>query len=100
MKRSLILAGVLLLSPLSASAQQAQQVIINGDGNTVAVSGSNGPQPYGSQPYYGNDCGSRTLFGALLGGGIGAALSRGQSRWWAIPVGAAVGTAVTSCPSY
>lgn len=95
MKRSLILAGVLLLSPLSASAQQAQQVIINGDGNTVAVSGSNG-----QQPSYGNPCGSRTLFGALLGGGIGAALSHGDSRWWAIPVGAAVGTAVTSCPSY
>lgn len=95
MKRSLILAGVLLLSPLSASAQQAQQVIINGDGNTVAVSGSNG-----QQPSYGNDCGSRTLFGALLGGGIGAALSRGDGRWWAIPVGAAVGTAAFSCPGY
>ena len=37
------------------------------------------------------------LLGALLGGGIGGALSRGDGRWWAVPVGAAVGGAVFGC---
>ena len=34
------------------------------------------------------------IAGALLGGGLGAALSRGDGRWWAIPVGAVVGSGI------
>ena len=30
----------------------------------------------------------------MLGGGAGAAMSRGDGRWWAIPLGAVVGSAI------
>jgi hypothetical protein len=40
---------------------------------------------------------SRTLLGMTLGGGVGAALSRGEGRWWAIPLGATVGGAAFGC---
>ena len=40
-------------------------------------------------------CGfSSKVAGALIGGGAGAALSRGDGRWWAIPLGAVVGSAI------
>ena len=39
-----------------------------------------------------NDCTDGKIAGALLGGGAGAALSRGDGRWWAIPLGAVVGS--------
>ncbi len=66
----------------------------------------NGPINY--QPrrngYYGNNYYGRrycdptqSALGALLGGGVGAALSRGDGRWWAVPVGAAVGGAMFGC---
>ena len=32
-----------------------------------------------------NDCSDGTAAGAILGGGLGAVLSRGDGRWWAIP---------------
>jgi len=38
-----------------------------------------------------NDCTDGKIAGALLGGGAGAALSRGDGRWWAIPLGAVLG---------
>ena len=38
-----------------------------------------------------NDCTDGKIAGALLGGGAGAAMSRGDGRWWAIPLGAVVG---------
>ena len=41
-----------------------------------------------------NDCTDGKIAGALLGGGAGAALSRGEGRWWAIPLGAVVGSAI------
>jgi len=66
----------------------------------------NGPinyQPRGNG-YYGNNYYGRgycnptqSALGALLGGGVGAALSRGDGRYWAVPVGAAVGGAVFGC---
>ena len=40
---------------------------------------------------------AHTTLGALLGGGVGAALSRGDGRYWAIPVGAAVGGGMFGC---
>ena len=39
-----------------------------------------------------NDCTDGKIAGALLGGGAGAAMSRGDGRWWAIPLGAVVGS--------
>ncbi len=41
-----------------------------------------------------NDCSGGTLVGGLLGGGLGAALSRDDGRWWAIPIGVASGAMV------
>ena len=38
-----------------------------------------------------NDCSDGKIAGALLGGGAGAAMSRGEGRWWAIPLGAVLG---------
>ena len=38
-----------------------------------------------------NDCSDAKIAGALLGGGAAAAMSRGDGRWWAIPLGAVVG---------
>ncbi len=38
-----------------------------------------------------NDCSDGKIAGALLGGAAGAAMSRGDGRWWAIPLGAVVG---------
>ena len=46
------------------------------------------------EEYDENDCTDGKLAGALLGGGAGAALSRGEGRWWAIPLGAVVGSAI------
>jgi hypothetical protein len=40
---------------------------------------------------------TQSALGALLGGGVGAALSQGDGRWWAVPVGAAVGGAMFGC---
>jgi len=40
---------------------------------------------------------SRTVLGAIAGGGAGAALSRGDGRWWAIPLGAFLGGSILGC---
>ena len=41
--------------------------------------------------YDSNDCSDGKIAGGLLGGGLGAALSRDDGRWWAIPLGAVLG---------
>ena len=41
-----------------------------------------------------NDCTDGKIAGGILGGAAGAALSRGDGRWWAIPLGAVVGSAI------
>ena len=38
------------------------------------------------EEYDDNDCSDGKIAGALLGGGAAAAMSRGDGRWWAIPV--------------
>ena len=43
------------------------------------------------EEYDTNDCTDGKIAGALLGGGAAAARSRGEGRWWAIPLGAVVG---------
>ena len=43
-----------------------------------------------------NDCSDAKIAGALLGGGAAAAMSRGDGRWWAIPLGI-VGGAMIGC---
>ena len=56
--------------------------------------------PSTTRPYYRrhvtvyedtNDCSDGTAAGAILGGGLGAVLSRGDGRWWAIPTGVVTG---------
>ena len=46
------------------------------------------------EEYDENDCSDGKVAGALLGGAAGAAMSRGDGRWWAIPIGAVVGSAI------
>ena len=41
-----------------------------------------------------NDCTDGKVAGAILGGGAGAALSRDDGRWWAIPLGVVVGSKI------
>ena len=41
-----------------------------------------------------NDCSDGKIAGGLLDGGIGAALSRDDGRWWAIPLGAVLGSRI------
>ena len=41
-----------------------------------------------------NSCVEGSILGGILGGGAGAALSRGDGRWWAIPLGIAGGAMV------
>ena len=62
--------------------------------------GWHGPRRPTQRPYYRrhvtvyedtNDCSDGTAAGAILGGGLGAVLSRGDGRWWAIPTGVVTG---------
>ena len=46
------------------------------------------------EEYDENDCSDGKIAGALLGGAAGAAMSRGDGRWWAIPLGAVVGCGI------
>ena len=41
-----------------------------------------------------DDCTDGKIAGALLGGGIGGAVSRKEGRWWAVPLGAVTGAAI------
>lgn len=43
-----------------------------------------------------NSCVEGSVLGGIAGGGLGAALSRGSGRWWAIPSGI-VGGALVGC---
>jgi hypothetical protein len=44
--------------------------------------------------YDNNDCTDGKIAGGLVGGGLGAAISRGDGRWWAIPLGAVLGSRI------
>ena len=46
------------------------------------------------EEYDTNDCGDGKIAGGLLGGGLAAAISRGDGRWWAVPLGAVVGSRI------
>ena len=41
-----------------------------------------------------DDCTDGKIAGALLGGGVGGAMSRKEGRWWAVPLGAVTGAAI------
>ena len=41
-----------------------------------------------------DECTDGKIAGALLGGGIGGAVSRKEGRWWAVPLGAVTGAAI------
>ena len=40
------------------------------------------------------ECPDGKVAGAILGGGAAAAMSRGDGRWWAIPLGVVTGSAI------
>ena len=42
--------------------------------------------------YDNNDCTDGKIAGGILGGGLAAAVSRGDGRWWAIPLGVVAGS--------
>ena len=44
--------------------------------------------------YDSNDCSDGKIAGGLLGGGLGAALSSDDGRWWALPLGAVLGSRI------
>ena len=44
----------------------------------------------------GNECSEGAILGGILGGGAAAAISQGDGRWWAIPLGI-VGGSVIGC---
>ena len=44
--------------------------------------------------YDDNDCSDGKIAGGLLGGGAAAAMSRGDGRWWAIPLGVVAGATI------
>ena len=44
--------------------------------------------------YDSNDCSDGKIAGGLLGGGAAAAMSRGDGRWWAIPLGVVLGSRI------
>ena len=44
--------------------------------------------------YDNNDCSDGKIAGGLVGCGLGAAISRGDGRWWAIPLGAVLGSRI------
>ena len=48
------------------------------------------------EEYDTNDCSDGKIAGGILGGAAGAALSRGDGRWWAIPLGV-VGGSMIGC---
>ena len=60
------------------------------------------PQPYPPHgngygpPQDDNSCVEGAIIGGILGGGAGAAASRGDGRWWAIPLGV-VGGSMVGC---
>ena len=64
---------------------------------TVAVPCAN-DRPYVQREttveYDNNDCTDGKIAGAILGGGAAAAMSRGDGRWWAIPLGVVTGSAI------
>ena len=41
-----------------------------------------------------NDCTDGKIAGALIGGGAAAAMSRGDGRWWSIPIGAVIASTI------
>jgi hypothetical protein len=41
-----------------------------------------------------NDCTDGKIAGGILGGGLAAAISRGDGRWWAIPLGVVAGSKI------
>ncbi len=42
----------------------------------------------------GNECSDGAVLGGILGGGAAAAISQGDGRWWAIPLGVVTGSVI------
>jgi len=68
---------------------ETTEVICNGGADTLRRGGYTKKTTI---EYDNNDCTDGKVAGALLGGGAAAAMSRGDGRWWAIPLGVVVGS--------
>lgn len=93
-----LLLTLLTFTPLSASGQvNSCRELYDAYGNYIRTECSprtyvyNTPQ---SQVYCNP---SRTIIGGLLGTAVGGALSRGNGRYWAMPLGGAIGAAGIGC---
>ena len=49
---------------------------------------------YKAEKLNNEDCTDGKIAGALLGGGLGGAISRKEGRWFAVPLGAVTGAAI------
>ena len=48
----------------------------------------------GTKAVKNDECTDGKIAGALIGGGVGGAISRKEGRWWAVPLGAVTGAAI------
>ena len=73
--------------------EETVEVPCPGVNSTTIQSAPNNSAPI-QEEYDNNDCTDGKIAGAILGGGAAAAMSRGDGRWWAIPLGVVTGSAI------
>ena len=70
---------------------ETTEVICNGGADTLRRGGYTKKTTI---EYDNNDCTDGKIAGGILGGGLAAAVSRGDGRWWAIPLGVVAGSKI------
>ena len=94
MKQLLLLLPLMLL-PVPVQAQQRYQTCYR------EIEGSDGyiyREQIPCRSYQRSYCDpSRTLLGAILGGGVAASMSQGDGYKWSVPLGAFIGGAGFGC---
>jgi len=69
-----------------------ERPIAGGYGREPGWVGSPPSRPVRRPSRDGNECGDGKIAGGILGGGLAAAISQGDGRWWAIPLGVVAGS--------
>ena len=72
---------------------EKKEVSCYGGGDTVIYEEPFAPRPP-TRHIDDNSCVEGSVLGGITGAGIGAALSQGDGRWWAIPTGIVTGAMV------